>query len=427
MSILRSFNIGVTGLAATGGGMAVAADNIANAGTNGFKASRAEFQDILGKSLGGAESGGSQYGSGVQLAHIKPVLNQGDISRTDSVTDLAINGNGFFRVEAPSGFAFTRDGSMHFDKEGKLVTGDGHKVHGFLSGENGELTNKIGAIELSGTEIPATATKTVNILMNLDSRESIKQFDINNIDKTANFISSMTVFDNIGTERLITVAYNKTGDSSWKYRVLVDGKDAQGGTDGKFVQMGSGRLVFNNKGQLQQEVEESSSFNFNKGAAPGQKIKIDFGTSISEGGNGNQGVTQYGSNSTVSRNIQDGYSSATLASLAFDDDGLLRAVYTNGVARNIAQVAIAKFENPEALMKMGKNLFKSTRSSGQSSLGRPNEGGRGEIFSKSIELSNVDIAQELVNLMKGQRNFTANAKSLTTADEMLQEIINIKR
>lgn len=426
MSILRSFNIGVSGLQAVGAGMGVVGDNIANAGTTGFKASRPEFQDVLAKSLKGID-GGDQFGAGTRLAHIKPIMSQGDVARTDVITDLAINGDGFFLVEAPFGNGYTRDGSMHFNKEGELVNSDGYQVMGFQSNDTGEITNKMGPIKLGNTTIPASATKEVNINMNLDSRADVIEFNPADPENTANFSNSITVYDNVGTARLATVYYNKNADNNWTYRVMVDGKDADGGVEGQMTQMATGTLVFNNQGKLQEEVEGQNSFNFNKGAAPDQQIKFSFGKSITEGGDGLDASTQYGSGSSVARHTQDGSSAATLASLSFNDDGVLTAVYDNGESRDIAQMSVAKFENNEKLFKVGKNLFKESRQSGQPAMGKPGEGGRGEVLSKSIELSNVDIASEFVNLMTAQRNFTANSRTLTTADQMLQEVLSIKR
>ncbi len=425
MSILRSFNIGVSGLSASGAGMNVVSDNISNAGTNGFKASRAEFQDVLAVSLKGIE-GGDQFGAGTKLAHIKPIMTQGDVARTESITDLAIQGDGFFKVKAPFGNGYSRDGSMHFNKDGELVNGDGYKVIGFKSNEDGTLTNKEGEIKLGNTTIPAQATEKVKLSMNLDSRVSIKQFDPNNPEETSNFSSSITVYDNVGTARLVTAYYNKTADNNWTYRIMADGADAQGGEAGKMVEMAQGQLVFNDKGQLQEEIESSNSFNFNKGAQQGQKIEFSWGESISEGGDGTDASTQYGSGSAVARHTQDGASAATLGSLSFNDDGILTAVYDNGETRDIAQIAIAKFDNNEGLFKMGKNLFKESKNSGQPAMGKPGEAGRGQVLSKSIELSNVDIASEFVNLMTSQRNFQANAKTISTADKMMQEIFRIK-
>ncbi|MGB0454594.1 MAG: flagellar hook protein FlgE [Bacteriovoracaceae bacterium] len=426
MGILRSFNIGVTGLQAVGSGMGVIGDNIANANTNGFKSSRAEFQDVLATSLKGIE-GGDQFGAGTKLAHIKQIMSQGDVARTDVVTDLAINGNGFFAVEAPFGRGYSRDGSMHFNKEGELVNADGYKVLGYAYNEDGEPTNKVEEIKLGSTTIPARATEEVKINMNIDSREDVKQFNTEDPEKTSNFTTSVTVYDNIGTPRVATVYFNKTGNNSWEYHAMVDGKDVEGGEEGKLVEMANGSLTFDDKGRLQQETEGTNAFNFNKGAAPGQKIKFDFGESIAEGGEGKNATTQYGSTSTVAKTSVDGYEAASLGSLSFNDKGILTAVYTNGEARDVAAIAVAKFENNEGLFKLGKNVFKESKASGEVSLGRPGEGGRGEVLSKSIELSNVDLANEFVSLMTAQRNFQANAKALTTADQMLQEVLNIKR
>ena len=263
MGILQSLNIGVTGLAASGHGMSVVADNIANSGTTGFKSSRAEFQDVLATSLKEGVDGGDQMGAGVKLAHIKPVFTQGNISRTESITDLAINGNGFFSIEAPFGKGFSRDGSFHFDKEGYMVNSDGYKVLGFSADENGKITNKLDPIKLGSTTIPATATKSVNMMMNLDSRENVKQFNIEKPEESSSFNSSLTVYDNVGTARIVTTYFNKVADNQWEYHAVVDGKDAAGGIAGKPVEMAKGKVIFNDKGVLQDVQESSNAFNFN--------------------------------------------------------------------------------------------------------------------------------------------------------------------
>ncbi len=426
MGILRSFNIGVSGLSAMGTGMGVISDNIANAGTTGFKASRAEFQDVLSSSLKGID-GGDQLGAGVKLGHVKSMMTQGDIARTESITDLAINGNGFFRVDAPFGPGYTRDGSMNFDKEGNLVNGDGYRVLGFQANESGEVTNQLGPIKLGNTTIPAKATEEIKLNMNLDSRVNIKEFNPNDPENTSNFSHSVTVYDNVGTSRLVTVYYNKNQDNNWTYRAMVDGKDASGGEAGQMVEMASGNLIFSDKGVLQEEVESNNSFNFNKGAAQNQQIKFSWGDSIAEGGTGLDATTQYGSDSAIARTTQDGATAGTMRSLSFNDNGILTAVYDNGTSKKIASIAVAKFENNEGLFKVGKNLFKESIKSGQASMGKPGQAGRGEILAKSIELSNVDIATEFVELMKAQRNFSANAKTLQASDQMLQEVLSIKR
>ncbi len=426
MGILSSFNTGVTGINSIGSGLGIVGDNIANSGTNGFKSSRASFQDVLSTSLKGID-GGDQVGAGVKLAHVLPVFTQGSISRTENITDLAINGNGFFAVDAPFGKGFTRDGSFHFDKDGFLINADDYKVLGFEADESGKITNKISNIKLGNTTIPARASSGVTVSMNVDSRENIKEFNIESPDKTSNFNTSLTVYDNVGTARLVSLYFNKVEDNMYEYHVLVDGKDAEGGKEGIMQEMANGKLKFTDKGQLEEEISGKNAFNFNKGAAQGQKIDFNFGLSIKEGGNGLDASTMYGSQSQVSRHSQNGSSAATLSSLSFNDHGILTASYTNGESRDISQIAIANFENNEGLFKVGKNLFKESRKSGQGAMGRPTDGGRGEVLSKSTELSNVDIANEFVNLMTLQRNFQANTKTIATADQMLQEILNIKR
>ena len=253
------------------------------------------------------------------------------------------------------------------------------------------------------------------------------EFKIENPEKTSNFSNSMTIYDNIGTARTVTAYYNKTDNNTWEYHIAADGKDVEGGKPDTMYEQASGTLVFNDKGQLDEEKIGKNSFNFNKGAAKDQKINFNWGQSIKEGGTGLEASTQYGSDSAISRHTQDGSSAATLTSLSFNDKGILTANYNNGETRDIAQVAVAKFENNEGLFKIGKNLFKESKASGQAALGKPGESGRAEVLSKSIELSNVDIANEFVNLMTAQRNFQANAKTLTTADQMLQEVLQIKR
>jgi flagellar hook protein FlgE len=427
MSILSSFNIGVSGLHAAGSSMGVIGDNIANAGTHGFKSSRAEFQDLIANSLKGID-GGDQMGSGTKLAHITSQFTQGAVTRTNNITDLAINGSGFFQIQAPFGKGFTRDGAFHFDKEGFMVNGDGYKVEGFQADEKGGITNKMGAIKLGNTNIPAAATKEVKMSVNLDSRDNAKVFDPKNPDKTSNFNTSVTVYDSVGTARLVTLYFNKDASgSNWNYHAMVDGADAQNGVPGEMVEMGNGTLKFNQKGLLEEETQGLNSFNFNKGALGNQQISFNFGEAIKEGGTGLDAATQFGSKSSVARHSQDGSSAATLASMSFNDQGVLTAVYDNGKSIDLGQVAIAKFENNEGLFKTGKNLFKETRKSGQAAVGKPGQDGRGDVLSKSIEQSNVDIANEFVNLMGAQRNFQANTRTITTADQMLQEVLNIKR
>lgn len=428
MSLLRSFGIGISGLNASGAATSVIGDNIANAGTIGFKASRAEFQDVLATSLKGVD-GGDQFGAGTRLGHIKQLFTQGDISRTDNITDLALIGDGLFVIEANFGRGFSRDGSMHFNKYGELVNASENKVQGFEADYNGKITSKLGPIKIGSNTIPAKFTQKIDVQMNINSTENIKEdFNLEDVDEGRYFNHSVTVYDNIGIPRIVNIFYNKVADNVWEYHALVDAKDAaRGGAPGTLIEMAKGELIFNENGLLEEEISRKNSFHFNRGAASDQQIIFDWGESFVEGGNGLNATTQYGSPNSVSRHNQDGHSASVLKSLSFNDEGIIEAVYNNGVTKNIAQIAVAKFNNNEGLFKIGKNLFKQSARSGQAIIGSPGTGGRGDVMPKSLELSNVDIAHEFVSLLNSQRNFEANTKVIKTASEMLDEVLSIKR
>jgi flagellar hook protein FlgE len=425
MGILSSLYTGVSGLQANGEALGIYGDNLANANTTGFKVSRPEFQDVISKSLKGI-LGGNQIGRGTKLSHVDPIFSQGSIVQTERSTDLALSGDGFFVVDGGDGRSFTRNGVFNFDRTGALATLDGQKVMGFQADENGKVTNKLTDIKIDRTVIDAKRTSKVDMSMNLDIRADKIPFDINNPDKTAQYSNGFTVYDSAGNAHLITLYFEKTDDGLWKWHAMAKGDEIQGAEKGKIVECANGTLKFSTDGRLEEQKIDKNEFNFNKGALPGQKIELSFGRSIKEGGEGLQ-TTQYGTNSDLYKHMQDGYTAGTLAGLSFNDDGVLSAMYTNGETINLAQVAVAKFENNEALFKKGQNQFRESRNSGQAFIGKPGEGGRGKITSKSIEASTTDIATEFINLMTTQRSFQANARAVSTADELMQEVLNLKK
>jgi flagellar hook protein FlgE len=185
-------------------------------------------------------------------------------------------------------------------------------------------------------------------------------------------------------------------------------------------------LTFDTDGKLKQHSVGKNSFQFNKGAQPDQAIDFNFGTDKQNGGDGTQ-VTMFGTASEAYKTTQDGYTAGTLSGLTFNDDGSLAAVYSNGQNVTLAQVALAKFENPEGLFKMGQNRYRESRLSGSPTIGAPGQGGRGTITAKTIEGSTTDIASEFINLMNAQRNFQADTKVISVSDEMMQDVLNLKR
>lgn len=426
MSILSSMYTGITGLQGQGEALSIYGDNIANANTTGFKVSRPEFQDVVAKSLKGL-LGGNQIGRGTKLAGVNPIFSQGSITQTESATDLAISGDGFFTLKGADGLSFSRNGSFHFDKDGKLINADGFRIQGFMADEKGKITSKMGDIGMERTVIDAKKTSKVDLQMNLDLRaDKNLVFDPAKPEQTSHFATGVTVYDTAGTAHVVSVFFNKTDDGVWTWRAMAKGEEVVGGQKDTLVEQATGKLIFNQEGKLMEQTVDKSSFQFNKGALPDQAIDFKFGEDIKSGGTGTM-VTQYGTGSEAYKTLQDGYTAGTLAGMSFNDDGVLTAIYSNGQNINMAQIAIGKFENPEGMFKLGQNRFRESRLSGQPTIGAPQTGGRGNIVSKAVESSTTDIASEFINLMTAQRNFQANSKVISTADEMMQEVLNLKR
>jgi flagellar hook protein FlgE len=427
MGILSSLYTGVSGLAAQGEALSVIGDNIANANTVGFKASRAEFQDIIAKNLKGIQ-GGNQIGRGVKIGAVNPIILQGNVDATEKVTDLAISGDGYFKVKGSDGESYTRDGSFHFDREGYLVSNDVQRVQGFAIDERGQVLNKIQDIKFPRALIPAKATQELKLDLNLDSRvEPNKKFNTKDPYTTSHYSTGVEMYDSQGNKHLLSLFFLKVGDRKWQYHGVVDGKEVSGGTEGELSEVCKGDIEFTVDGKLQSHEMTDSEFNFKGGALQNQKIKLNFGDDIASGGKGLDGTKQYGKTSDLISWHQDGAAAGTITGLSFNDEGILTAVYSNGQAADLAQIAIAKFENPEALYKAGNNRYKESRDSGTASLGGPRTSGRGTIFAKSLERSTVDLATEFVGMIQNQRTFQANGKTITTTDELLNEVIQLKR
>jgi len=423
---------GVSGLKAQGEGLGVVADNIANSNTTGFKASRAEFQDIMSRDLKGID-GGNQLGRGVSVGAVNPILLQGNIDNTDRGTDLAINGDGYFQVKGSEGVSYTRDGSFSFDKSGNLISKGGQRVQGYMADEKGKIETRVGDIKFPKALVNASPTKDINLELNLDSRnvDNAKIFNAKDPYKTSNFATAVEVYDSQGNKHMMNMFFNKGADRAWTYHGMVDGKEVEGavnedGSVAELAQVTEGKVQFTEDGKLLSQEIVSQNYNFKNGAKQDQQIKISFGDDIATGGKG-EGTKQYGKDSDVIRWSQDGYSAGTVNNLSFNDEGTLTASYSNGQVLDLAQVLLAKFENPEALFKQGGNLFKQSRNSGEPSLGAARMSGRGSIMAKSLERSTVDIASEFVTMITNQRAFQANAKTVTTADELMSEIIQLKR
>ncbi len=428
MSIVSAFSTGISGLEANSDMLSTVSDNIVNANTVGFKSARTEFQTILSEDVAMA-SGYNQLGRGVSVAGITNLFTQGALTKTDRATDLAISGNGFFVLKGDHfGYSYTRDGQFRFDKQGWLTNMNGSRIQAFQADPDGKIGGKIGDLRLSYNTLAAKATKKIDLHVNLDAREAPNAlFDIKNPDKTAQFSTALQIHDSVGNEHSLSVYFNKNKDAVWEWHAMVDGGDVQGGTSGVPVEMAKGTVMFDETGRLKSVQQQSLKTTFVGGSLPNQEIELNFGDPLDQNGTGASGSTQYGAKSGTFRNIQDGFASGSLVDTSIDPDGVLTGVYSNGQMKVLGQIALARFEATERLDKVGGNQYRESSGSGSALIGKANTNGRGAMVGKSVEQSNVDLAKELVDLIRAQRGFQASTKSISAANDALEQILNIKR
>jgi flagellar hook protein FlgE len=432
MSIIKTMYTGVSGINAEGEALGVVGDNIANSNTVGFKGQRAIFADMLGHSIT-AGTPSALPGSGVMLSQIEQMFTQGSLSNTGVSTDMALSGDGFFvvqgTVDGVGGQFFSRAGQMRIDKDGQLVNPDGMVLQGYKALTGGTFSASVSGLSVPTSALPPQATTKMAITANIDANAAVPSapFDPTNPSATSNFSTSMQVYDSLGNAHSVDVYFAKTGANSWDYHAMVDGGQLQGGTPGTPTEIGSGSLGFTSAGALNTVTTNTAISASFTGANTNQAISLNFGTPISGGGTGLDGTTQFASPSSVSSQSQDGYASGDLAGVSVDGNGIVRGVYSNGQKLPVGQLAIAKFRSNEGLGRAGHNLWIATRESGDAALGVASSGGRGAVNAGALEQSNVDLATQFVDLIAHQRAFSANSKTITTADEMLQEVVNLKR
>jgi flagellar hook protein FlgE len=427
---------GVSGLRAEGEALGVVGDNIANVNTVGYKRQRVIFQDVLGHSiLAGTAS--ALPGAGVRVGDVQQMFTQGSLSNTGVSTDVALNGEGFFvvrgNVDGINGNFYTRAGQMTVNKDGFLVNPEGLQVQGYAANPDLTLQAAVTSLKVPTASLQPHATENLSITANLDSSATPPTVPFTDVDPTATANSppaSMTVYDSLGNARTLDIYFVKTANpNEWEYHVLAHNEDmaTPTGAAGTFQEVGNGLLQFTDTGALDTATTPQLSLNFEGGVTQGQPIDISFGADIASGASGLEGTTQFASATAVSANSQDGYASGEFSGIAIDGMGLVEGLYTNGQKLAIGQLAVAKFRSQDGLGRAGAGLWIETRDSGSAALGGAGTGGRASVNAGTLEESNVDLAEEFVGLIQHQRSFSANSKTITTADEMLQELINIKR
>ena len=414
--MIGSLFAGISGLNANSTAMTVIGDNIANVNTTAFKSNKSSFANVLSQSLGGSATGG--IGRGVEFWGVSPSWSQGSIENTSNATDMAINGKGFFMVEDDSGSAFyTRAGEFSFNKDGDLVNPDGLYVQGYtVSSLAADGTITLGSIEninVPGeSTAPPQATTTSTLDINLDAGAAVND----------TYSSTQSIYDSLGNAIPLTLTFTKTAANAWTANISVPaGTVTDPTTD---IGITNANLTFDGNGNLNTGTDPSITLtNLVNGAAD---IAINWDLFDSAGAT-NGDLTQYAAASTTNFNTQNGYAAGNLRGVSVDEKGFVTGVYSNGQLTPLYQVVLAEFPSYFGLSKMGKNLYAESRASGQAMPGVPLSGSLGSISPSAIEMSNVDLAQEFVKMITTQRAFQANSRVITTSDEILQELISLKR
>ena len=426
MSIWSSLYTGRSGLTAHGDAINVVGDNIANVSTVGFKSGSANFNDVLGRRT----VGGDNLGAGVQMGGVSQGFGQGSFLQSGGSLDYAIQGGGFFEVvgshDGVESSYYTRNGRFSLSSEGLLVNEDGLRVQGYQVDANGDVVGGTGDIEIGGMS-PPSATTMADLDFNLDpSVSGAGPFDPLDPSATSDHQTEMTVYDSLGNAHEVSMFFVNNGAGAWEWHAMVDGGELNGGTPDQLTEIADGTLSFDTNGNLDTEALNASSADF-VGATPGQAIAFDFGDAITTDGGTGSGSSQVAGPFSTESIDQDGREPGQLVDVITSDDGTVSGLYSNGETEPLAKLAIAAFRAPEGLRREGDQLWSASRDSGQALLGEAGTSGRGSVASGALEGSNVDLGEQLVTLIAYQRAFQANARTISTADEMLTEVANLKR
>jgi len=419
-----SFQQGLSGLNIASAGLDVIGNNIANSTTVGFKQSRAEFSDVYASALNG--SGSNQIGIGAKVADITQQFTQGNISSTSNPLDVAINGDGFFRMDNGGSISYSRNGQFHIDKSGYIVNGDNLNLTGYTADVNGNITGTAPAkLKISAADIPPKVTSSFGIGVNLDSRTTvpavIPTFNANDPTTFANTTSG-TIYDSLGNSHVFSLFFQKNAANSWDTFATVDGTTTAagvpigvtlGGGASQAITFGTNGLLLTPATPINVSVD-LATIDPNLGATSPLDFTLDFSES-----------TQFGKSFGTNSLVQDGFGPGRLGSFTITDDGLVNGNYTNGASKTLGQIVLGNFINPQGLASVGNNQFVETASSGQPVVGAPKTGSLGGLKSSAVEDSNVDLTTELVKMITAQRTYQANAKTIETQDAVLQTLVNL--
>ncbi len=421
---MRSLYSGVSGLRNHQTMMDVIGNNIANVNTIGFKSSSVSFKDVMSQTLENATAGSGsmggtnpvQIGLGMGVASINTTFTDGSLQPTGKATDLAIQGQGLFALDGGNNtFYYTRNGNFDFDKTGKLLSADGKQVVGWIgnpaTATNPDPNTQVRGITVDLGGIGGVSTTQISYQNNLQADAAVG----------TNAQSAITVYDSNGVEHRVSGTFSKLAvpgaaapagaTSAWSFIPSATTED------GLTVTSGTYEIDFDSNGKFIPPAAPYSAFTFLP-TTGGALVSIvpDFSQ-----------VTQYGGDTTIVAGTQNGLAAGDLQGTTIDSNGMVIGRYSNGLTRNLAQIAIAMFPNFSGLTKVGDSMYSSSSNSGEGTMYVPGAQGSGTLNAGSLEMSNVDLAQEFSNMIITQRGFQANSKIISTTDEMLQELANLKR
>jgi flagellar hook protein FlgE len=405
-----SFQQGLSGLNAAATSLNAIGHNIANANTVGFKASQAQFADVFAISLTGAGGGGT--GIGTKVAAINQHFTQGSITVTSNPLDIAINGQGFFRLSDNGAISYTRNGQFQLDNDGFIVNNDGKRVTGYMADVSGVLnTATIAELSIPTSGVMPNTTTAVAAQLNLDSRKSSLPAAAFNMNDPATYhdSTSVAVYDSLGNAHTLSTYFVKTAPNEWSVFASANGAQIGAGP--------VGTLTFTQNGLIDTTATTlpfALTAPVGTGAAP-----LAFTLTFS-------GTTQFGSSFGVNALQQDGYTSGRLAGFGVDADGMLMGRYTNGQSNVLGQFVLANFTNPQGLISIGGTAWAESTESGAALVGIPQSGSLGVLQSSAVEDSNVDLTAELVSMITAQRYYQANAQTIKTQDAVLQTLVNLR-
>lgn len=426
---MGAFSASLAGLNANQQKLSVIGNNLSNINTIGFKSSTVEFADLVSQNVGGTSHNPMQVGLGVTTGSISPNFSQGGIENTGVATNVAIQGNGFFVIGSRGASAagaqshsYTRAGDFGFNASGTLVTASGDPVLGYTA------TDPVtGAVLTSGQ--PASINIPPGVLRPPVATTSFAT--VTNLETSAaagdTFSTSVQMYDALGVPHVASVTFTNTASGAWDYSITVPGAEVAGGTAGTPFEIGTGSVGFDANGRLDTvNGAAAADVTITSPAWANGATATDFTWDLVDE-NSSGSITGFSSPSATTSVTQNGASAGSIDSLSINATGELIASFGAGRSVTIAQLALASFNNPQGLTKLGANGYGETESSGIANIGTAGSGGRGTLIGSSLEQSNVDIAQEFTQMILAQRGYQANSKSITVADEMLVETLNLKR